>query len=153
VLSSPLRRAYQTCTLAGLNRMPEIEPDLMEWDYGDYEGQRSVDIHQKQPEWNVYRNGCPHGEMPADISSRADRLIARLRKLEGNIVLFTHGQIGSAIGVRWIDIEVDEARHFSLGTASLSILGFDPHQPAVPIIALWNEAAPETTSKPSVRIS
>lgn len=143
VLSSPLRRALQTCELAGLDPAPDIEPDLMEWDYGDYEGQRSADIHQARPDWNVYRNGCPHGEMPADVSARADRLIARLRNLEGNIALFTHGQLSSVLGVRWIDLAVAEARHFSLGTASLSILGFDPHQPDVPVIALWNAAAHE----------
>ena len=147
VLSSPLGRARQTCELAALDRAPEIEPDLAEWDYGGYEGQRSVEIHQVRPHWNVYRDGCPGGETPVDVSARVDRLIARLRKLKGNIALFTHGQIGSAIGVRWIGLEVAEARHFSLGTASLSILGVDPHQPVVPVIALWNAAAHETASE------
>ena len=152
VLSSPLQRARQTCELAGLNRAPEIDPDLAEWDYGEYEGLRSVEIRQLRPHWNVYRDGCPGGEMPVDVATRADRLIARLRKLEGNVALFTHGQIGSAIGVRWIDLAVAEARHLSLGTASRSMLGFDPHQPEVPVITLWNAAVDESLDETVPRI-
>lgn len=146
VLSSPLQRALQTCELSGLDRAPEIEPDLAEWDYGEYEGRSSVEIHQVRPHWNVYRDGCPGGEMPVDIAIRVDRLIAKLRRLEGNVALFTHGQIGSVIGTRWIGLAVAEARHFSLGTASRSMLGFDPHQPEVPVIALWNAATHEPSS-------
>ena len=138
VLTSPLRRAVQTCSLAGLDKNPEIEPDLAEWDYGDYEGQRSVDILEARPDWNVYRDGCPGGEMPAQVSARADRLISRLLKLDGNIALFAHGQFGSVLAARWIGLAVAEAEHFMLGTASLSILAFDPHHAGVPVIALWN---------------
>ena len=138
VLTSPLRRAVQTCSLAGLDKNPEIEPDLAEWDYGDYEGQRSVDILEARPDWNVYRDGCPGGEMPAQVSARADRLISRLHKLDGNIALFAHGQFGSVLAARWIGLAVAEAEHFMLGTASLSILAFDPHHAGVPVIALWN---------------
>ncbi len=138
VLSSPLGRALQTCRLAGLGKDPEIASDLAEWDYGDYEGQRSAEIRRQFPDWNVYRDGCPGGEMPEQVSVRADRLIGRLKAMEGNVALFTHGQIGSAIAVRWIGLAMAEARHFSLGTASLSILSFDPHHPGVPVIALWN---------------
>jgi probable phosphoglycerate mutase len=138
VLTSPLRRAVQTCSLAGLDKNPEIEPDLAEWDYGDYEGQRSVDILEARPDWNVYRDGCPGGEMPARVSARADRLISRLLKLDGNIALFAHGQFGSVLAARWIGLAVAEAEHFMLGTASLSILAFDPHHAGVPVIALWN---------------
>jgi len=138
VLTSPLRRAVQTCSLAGLDKNPEIEPDLAEWDYGDYEGQRSVDILEARPGWNVYRDGCPGGEMPAQVSARADRLISRLLKLDGNIALFAHGQFGSVLAARWIGLAVAEAEHFMLGTASLSILAFDPHHAGVPVIALWN---------------
>lgn len=138
VLTSPLRRAVQTCSLSGLDKNPEIEPDLAEWDYGDYEGQRSVDILEARPDWNVYRDGCPGGEMPAQVSARADRLISRLLKLDGNIALFAHGQFGSVLAARWIGLAVAEAEHFMLGTASLSILAFDPHHAGVPVIALWN---------------
>ncbi len=143
VLTSPLKRALQTCELAGLDKTPEMEPDLTELDYGDYEGQRSVDILKERPDWNVYRDGCPRGEMPAQVSARADRLIARLRKLDGNVALFAHGQIGSVIAARWIGLTVAKAQHFSFGTASFSILSFDPHQPAVPVIALWNATSQE----------
>ena len=139
VLSSPLRRALQTCELAGLDQVPEMEPDLAEWDYGDYEGRRSADIRIQRPDWNVYRDGCPGGEIPEQVSARADRLLARLRRLEGNIALFTHGQIGSALAARWIGLALGEAQHLALGTASLSILALDPHHPGVPVISLWNE--------------
>ena len=141
VLTSPLRRALQTCGLAGLDNTPGIEPCLAEWDYGEYEGQRSVDILEQRPNWNVYRDGCPRGEMPAQVSARADRVISRLLELEGNIALFTHGQFGSVLAARWIGLPVAEAEHFMLGTASLSILAFDPHHTAVPVIALWNVAS------------
>ncbi len=143
VLTSPLKRALQTCGLVGLDKVPEIEHDLAEWDYGDYEGQRSEDILRERPDWNVYRDGCPRGEMPAQISARADRLIARLLKLDGNIALFAHGQIGSVLSARWIGLAVADAQHFMLGTASLSIFAFDPHHPAVPVIALLNAGSRE----------
>jgi broad specificity phosphatase PhoE len=138
VLTSPLKRALQTCVLVGLDKAPENEADLTEWDYGDYEGRRSPDILNERPDWNVFRDGCPHGEMPAQVSDRADRLFARLLKLEGNIALFSHGQFGCVLAARWIGLAVAEAQHFALGTASLSIFAFDPHHTAVPVIALWN---------------
>lgn len=138
VLTCPLQRAQQTCALVGLKPVPEIEPDLIEWDYGDYEGKRSVDIRQERPDWNIFRDGCPQGEMPAQISARADRLLARLCKLDGNIALFSHGQIGAVLAARWIGLAVVEAQHFPLGTASVSIFTFDSHHPTVPVIALWN---------------
>jgi len=141
VLTSPLQRAHQTCALVGLEPVPEIEPDLAEWDYGDYEGKRSVDIHKERPDWNVFRDGCPHGERPAQISARADRLIARLCKLDGNIALFSHGQFGGVLAVRWIGLAVVEAQHFPLGTASVSVFTFASHHPTVPVIALWNATA------------
>ena len=142
VLSSPLKRAMQTCELA-LNKVPEMEPDLAEWDYGDYEGQRSADIRKRRADWNVYRDGCPGGEMPEQVCARADRIINRLRKLDGNIALFAHGQIGSALAMRWIGLALIEAQHFSLGTTTLSILALDPHHPGVPVIALWNATPQE----------
>ena len=141
VLTSPLQRAHQTCVLVGLEPVPEIEPDLAEWDYGDYEGKRSVDIRKERPDWNVFRDGCPHGERPAQISARADRLIARLCKLDGNIALFSHGQFGGVLAVRWIGLAVVEAQHFPLGTASVSVFTFASHHPTVPVIALWNATA------------
>ena len=143
VLISPLQRARQTCALVGLDRVPESEPDLTEWDYGDYEGKRSVDIRKERPDWTIFRDGCLHGEMPGQISDRADRLLARLRTLEGNIALFSYGQFGGVLAARWIGLTVVEAQHFPLGTVSLSIFAFDPHHPTVPTIALWNAASHE----------
>lgn len=138
VLTSPLRRARRTCQLAIPDVVPEIEPDLAEWDYGDYEGLRSEDIVKKRPDWNLFHDGSPNGETSAQISDRADRLIARLRELTGNVALFTHGHFSRVLAVRWIGLRVGEGQHFQLGTASISILSYDPHHPAVPVIALWN---------------
>jgi len=138
VLTSPLKRARQTCALVVPDEIPKIEPDLAEWDYGEYEGRRSVDILEGRPDWNVFRDGCPHGENPAQISERADRLIAYLCTLAGKIALFTHAQFGGALAARWIGAPLIQAQHFPLGTASLSILRFNPHHPDVPVIALWN---------------
>ena len=138
VFSSPSRRAQRTCELVGIAAPPKIEVDLSEWDYGDYEGSCTADIRKKRPEWNIFRDGCPGGETPGQISERADRLIARLRKLEGKVALFSHGQFGCVLATRWIGLPVIQGPHFVLGTASLSVLGFDPDHPEVPVIALWN---------------
>ena len=145
VLTSPLIRAQRTCELVGLAKDMELESDLQEWDYGDYEGKSSWDIHRERPGWNVFRDGCPKGESPEEISARADRLIARLRTMGGNVALFSHGQFGSVLAARWIGLSVVEARHFPLGTASLSILSDDPHHPKVPVLELWNAAPHEAT--------
>lgn len=140
VLSSPALRARQTCALSGLGAGIEIDPDLAEWDYGDYEGKRSVDIQRERPAWNVWRDGCPHGETPTQVSARADRMLARLLRLDGNVALFSHGQFGSVLAARWIGLPVVEGQHFALGPASLSILGAEPDHPQVPAIVLWNTA-------------
>lgn len=138
VLTSPLKRAKQTCALVALDQVTEIESDLAEWDYGDYEGRKSIDIRKERPDWNIFRDGCPHGEMPNQVSDRADRLIARHLSLNGNIALFCHGQFGGVLAARWIGLAVVEAQHFPLSTASISIFTFDSHNHRVPIIALWN---------------
>jgi probable phosphoglycerate mutase len=121
-----------------LDRVADIEPDLVEWDYGDYEGQRSVDIRAHRPDWNILRDGCPHGESPADVSDRADRLIARLRALQGDIAVFSHGHFGRILGVRWIGLPVAQAQHFLLSTASVSILGYEGSPAEAAAIVLWN---------------
>ena len=141
VFSSPLLRARRTSELAGLAEVAEIEADAVEWDYGDYEGQRPADIRKKQPGWNIFRDGCPHGESPVQIAERADRLIARLRSLAGNIAIFSHGQFGRVMGARWIGLPVSQAQHFLLATASFSILGYEHGRAEVPAIVLWNAAA------------
>jgi probable phosphoglycerate mutase len=137
-LTSPSLRARQTCDLAGLSLGEEIEPCLAEWDYGAYEGRRTVDIQQETPGWSVWRDGCPHGETPTDISRRADRLLARLRDLSGNIALFSHGQFGAVLAARWIGLKVIEAQHFALGPASISMLAYESTHPDISVIALWN---------------
>ena len=142
LLTSPRQRAKCTCALAGFGHAAEIEPDLSEWDYGDYEGQRSADIRKERPSWDIFRDGCPHGETPAQISDRADRLIGRLAGLTGDVALFSHGQFGAVLAARWIGLAVVEGEHFSLGPASLSILSHNPHHPKVRTIELWN-AAPD----------
>ena len=138
VFSSPSDRARRTCTLVGLDRTTEIEPDLAEWDYGDYEGRCTVDIRKVRPDWNIFRDGCPGGESPRQVCDRADRLIARLRKLDGKVALFSHGQFGCVLAARWIGLPLIESPHFVLGTSTLSVFGYDPDHPTVPVISLWN---------------
>jgi probable phosphoglycerate mutase len=138
VLTSPRQRAARTCELAGLGAGAQVEPDLAEWEYGEYEGRLTRDIRVQRPDWNIFRDGCPGGELPADIAARADRLIARLAPIEGRVALFSHGHFGVVLAARWIGLPVAEAGHFILGTASLSILGAAPGNPAVRVIALWN---------------
>jgi probable phosphoglycerate mutase len=138
VLTSPRQRARRTCELVGLGSHAEIEQNLAEWDYGDYEGQRTVDIRKGRPVWNVFQDGCPGGELPAQISDRADRLIAQLGGLRGNIALFSHGQFGCVLAARWIGLAVVEGQHLALGPASVSILGYSRSHPDVRIIGLWN---------------
>jgi probable phosphoglycerate mutase len=140
VLTSPLQRARRTCELAGLGAAAEVEPDLAEWAYGDYEGQLSRDIRKQRPDWSVFRDGCPNGEMPVQVAARAKRLITRLCAAGGTIALFSHGQFSRVIAAQWIGLAVIEAEHFALGTAALSILSFDPAHPEVPVILLWNAA-------------
>jgi broad specificity phosphatase PhoE len=143
VFTSPLQRARQTCELAGLDKVSEIEPDLVEWDYGEYEGQYSSDTRNTRPDWNLFRDGCPRGESPAQISERADRLIARLRALDGNVAVFSHGQFARSLAARWIGLRVGRAQHFLLSTASLSILGYEHNLAEEPAIVLWNAVSNE----------
>jgi broad specificity phosphatase PhoE len=138
VLTSPRVRAQRTCALAGLAPGAEIVPDLAEWDYGEYEGLRSAEIEKERPGWNIFYDGCPGGETPADVSNRADRLLGHLRATGGEIALFTHGHFGRVLATRWIGLFVVEGQHFTLGVASIGILGFEPSHPATAAIALWN---------------
>ena len=140
ILTSPRLRARQTCELVVPGQPSVIEPDLAEWDYGDYEGQYSAAMHKERPDWNLFRDGCPQGETPAQVSIRADRLIAKLRVLDGAIALFTHGHFGRALAARWIGLPVMEAQRFLLSTVSLSILDFEHGSADAPVIALWNSS-------------
>ncbi len=141
VLTSPLLRARQTCALAGLTLVAEIEPDLAEWDYGDHEGRTPKDILASRPGWNLFRDGAPQGETPGQVSTRADRFIARLRTLNGDVALFTHGHFGRVLGARWIGLPVRQAQHFLLNTASLGVLCYEHDCIDQPAIALWNAAS------------
>ncbi|MEZ5329404.1 MAG: RpiB/LacA/LacB family sugar-phosphate isomerase [Verrucomicrobiales bacterium] len=149
VLTSPLIRARRTCELVGLAEFAKVESDLVEWDYGDYEGLSSVDICKERPGWNVFRDGCPNGELPAQVSARADRLIAQLRTMEGNVALFGHGHFGAVLIARWIGLAIDQSEHFRLATAGLSVLSTDPHHPEVPIVELLN-ATPHGAFLPGI---
>ncbi len=141
VLTSPLQRARRTCELAGLASAAVVEPDLAEWNYGDYEGQLSVNVRKLRPNWSLLQDGCPGGEMPAQVSERADRLLARLRGTEGDIALFSHGQFGCVLAARWIGLPLIAAEHFLFGTASIGILDYKASHPEVPVIALWNASS------------
>ncbi len=140
VFTSPRLRARATCELAGLGAPAIIEPDLAEWNYGDYEGRRTVDIWEGRPGWNIYDDGCPNGEQPAEIGARADRLITRLRGLGGDVALFAHGQLGGVFVARWLDLAPAEGRHFSVGPASMGVLSWDRDHAEIPVVALWNAA-------------
>ncbi len=142
VFTSPRLRARATCELAGLGAETNLEPDLAEWKYGDYEGRRSAEIKQNRPGWDIYRDGCPNGEQPDEIGTRADRLIARLRELRGDVALFAHGQFGSVFVARWVGLAPAEGRHFPVGPASMGVLSWDRDHPKTPVVALWN-AAPD----------
>lgn len=137
-LSSPRLRALQTAELSGIAPTIEIEPDLAEWDYGEFEGRRSDDIRQAWPGWSIFRDGCPGGESPQQITARADRLIDRLCSATGTIALFSHGHFGRSLATRWVGLDLVEAQHFVLGTATFSILGFDPGHPETRVISSWN---------------
>ena len=141
VLTSPRERARRTCELAGLGAAAEVDPDLAEWDYGDDEGRRSVEILSARPGWNLFRDGCPQGETPAGVAARADRMLARIRTMTGNVALFTHGHFGRVLGARWIGLPVLEAQHFLLGPACLGVLGYEHERADRPVLARWNVAA------------
>ena len=136
VFSSPLLRARHTAELAGFT--PEIEPDLIEWSYGQYEGKTSSQIRSTVSAWNLFLDGCPGGETPEEIAARGDSLVRRLKGLTGNVICFAHGHILRVLAARWIDQPVILAGGLLLGTATLSILSFDHNDPDEPAIKLWN---------------
>jgi broad specificity phosphatase PhoE len=138
VLTSPLQRARRTCELAGLGARARLEPDLQEWDYGDYEGRTTAEIRAQRPDWNVFLHGCPGGESVKQISRRADRVLAALPETDGPVALFSHGHILRVLAVRWVGLPVEAGRHFPLETASVSILGYEHHDRKAPVITLWN---------------
>jgi broad specificity phosphatase PhoE len=135
VLTSPMQRARETCELAGLGAAAVVEPDLMEWNYGDYEGLTPDQIHASAPDWMVFRDGCPHGETPAKVSARADRVIVRARAVQGDVALFAHGHVLRVLAARWIGLPAAGGAHFLLGTGTLCILDAYRGEPAIKV---WN---------------
>src|SRR5213596_3045272 len=133
VWTSPLRRARRTCELAGFGTVAEVDPDLVEWDYGEYEGRRPAEIHAERPDWQLFRDGCPGGESPDEVGARADRVIRRVRTIEGNTMLFSSGHFLRVFAARWLGLEPGVGRYFLLGTASLSGLGYE-HDHSEPVI-------------------
>jgi broad specificity phosphatase PhoE len=139
VLTSPLQRAARTCELAGFKTVAEVEQDLVEWDYGDYEGRRTAEIRAERPGWELFRDGCPGGESPQQVSARADRVVKRVREVSGNVLIFTSGHFMRVLATRWLGLEPTvNCKFFMLSTASLSALGYE-HDETRPVIRLWNE--------------
>ena len=138
VFTSPLQRAARTCELAGFGTAAEIDRDLLEWNYGQYEGRRTVEIHAERPDWQLFRDGCPGGESPDQVGARADRLVRRLREIQGDVLLFSSGHFLRVLAARWIGLESAAGRLFLLSTASLSALGYE-HNLSQPVIRFWND--------------
>ncbi len=139
VFTSPLQRARRTCELAGFGAVAEIDPDLVEWDYGEYEGRRGADIRAGRPGWNLFRDGCPGGESPEQVSVRANRVVSRARAIQGNVLLFTSGHFIRVLAARWLGLEPSaDSRYFMLSTASLSGLGYE-NEISRPVIRFWND--------------
>ena len=135
VFTSPLQRARETCALAGLQELAAVEPDLMEWNYGEYEGLTTKEIQSAKPGWSVFHHGCPGGESPEQVSARADRIIAKVRASDGNVALFAHGHILRVFAARWIDLPTRYGEHLLLDTATLCVLGYYYD---VPALKIWN---------------
>jgi len=139
VFTSPLQRARRTCELAGFGSSAEIDGDLVEWNYGDYEGLRSVDIHSNRPGWELFRDGAPGGESPAQVMARADKVWKRVRDVKGNVLIFSSGHFTRVLAARWIGLELPViGNSFLLSTASLSTVGYD-RDLSHPVISLWND--------------
>jgi broad specificity phosphatase PhoE len=140
VLTSPLQRASRTCQLAGFGAVAEADRDLLEWDYGQYEGKRTAEILAERPGWQLFRDGCPGGETPAEIGARADRVVSRIRAIRGNVLIFSSGHILRVLAARWLGLAPAGGKSFLLSTASLSILGYE-HDQTEPVIRLWNDTS------------
>jgi broad specificity phosphatase PhoE len=139
VFTSPLQRACWTCALAGFGAVAESDPDLVEWNYGEYEGLTSAQIHSESPNWDLFRDGCPGGESPSQVAERADRVVQRIRAVMGDVLLFSSGHFLRVLAARWLALGPGStARYFLLNTASLSALSYE-HSLSQPVIRLWND--------------
>jgi broad specificity phosphatase PhoE len=144
VLTSPSQRAVRTCALAGFGATADTDPDLAEWDYGGYEGRRTAEILTERPDWQLFRDGAPGGETPEQVAARADRVIARIRAVHGNSLVVSSAHISRVLAARWLGLPPSGGRYFVLGTASLSLLGYE-HDMTEPVIRLWNDQSHVTT--------
>ena len=138
VFTSPLQRASRTCELAGFGSVAKPDPDLVEWHYGAYEGRRTLEIRAERPGWHLFRDGCPGGEMPEQIGARADRVIARVRALDADVLVFSSADFLRVLAARWLGLPPGSGALFVLGTASYGVLGYD-HDRTEPAIRLWND--------------
>ncbi len=138
VFSSPSLRARRTCELAGFGAAVEVDGDLAEWNYGQYEGRRTSEIRAERPDWQLFRDGCPGGESPGEVGARADRVVSRLRADPGNTLIFSSGHFLRVLGARWLGLEPAGGRYFFLSTASLSALGYEDSL-CQPVIRLWDD--------------
>jgi broad specificity phosphatase PhoE len=137
VLTSPLQRALETCRLAGYGEQAQLRPDLEEWDYGRYEGLTSQQIQALQSNWSLWRDGCPGGETADDVGRRANRVVAEVRGVDGDVLIFAHGHVLRVLAARWLGEPPEGGRHYALQTATVSVLGYEH---ADPVIRLWNQA-------------
>jgi broad specificity phosphatase PhoE len=138
VFASPLQRAARTCELAGFGAVAEVDLDLLEWNYGQYEGRRTAEIHAERPEWQLFRDGCPGGESPDQVGARADCVLSRVRAVRADVLLFSSGHFLRVLAARWLGLEPSAGRYLLLSTASLSALGYE-HSLWQPVIRLWND--------------
>jgi len=138
IFTSPLQRAWRTCELAGFGAIAEVDDDLMEWDYGQMEGMRTSEILIDRPGWELFRDGCPGGEMPQDVANRADRFIAKVQSLSGNVLAFSSGHIIRMIAARWFGLPPAAGRPFFCRPASVGVLGYEHDRREEPVIQLWN---------------
>jgi probable phosphoglycerate mutase len=135
VLTSPLQRARETCDLAGLGAHAVIAPDLVEWNYGEYEGLTPAQIHERVPDWLIFRDGCPGGETPTDVGARVDRVIACARASKGDVALFAHGHVLRVLAARWLGLTASDGQHFLLDTGTLNVLAY---YRGIPAVKIWN---------------
>ena len=138
VFTSPLQRALRTCDLAGFGSLAELDHDLVEWDYGEYEGRITAEIHKERPGWRLFRDGCPGGETAKDVAERADRIITRLRRVNGNVLIFSSAHFLRVLAARWLGLAPEMGRCFVLSTASVSALGYE-HDLSEPVVRLWDD--------------
>ena len=138
VFTSPLQRAARTCELAGFRAAAQVDADLVEWNYGKYEGLRTVEIHAQRPDWQLFRDGCPGGESPDQVGARADHVVSRVRDVQGDVLIFSSGHFLRVLAARWLGLEPAVGRFFMLHTASVSIFGYE-NSLSQPVIRLWND--------------